>query len=172
MGARVTIACAVELVTGAWGCSLVTEALELWSSLQPTALARSHMLYCALTGQLLEKALAAVKKHMGGKRFVRAKERYLTDKQDLKPEPSLREFGIILVGWGSWAEVQGKRGLGHGCGMAVHRSLAAHSEGLVQACTGGRTAGCHVHALWHVTQRGLNSSARGYIVESGRPHRL
>ncbi|GIL85908.1 hypothetical protein Vretifemale_14436 [Volvox reticuliferus] len=57
-----------------------------------------HMLYCALTGQLLEKSLAAVKKHMGGKRFVRAKARFVADEQDLKPEPSLREFGIILPG--------------------------------------------------------------------------
>ncbi|PNH04811.1 hypothetical protein TSOC_008928 [Tetrabaena socialis] len=55
-----------------------------------------HMLYCALTGQLLEKSLAAVKKHMGGKRFVRAKARFVADDQDLKPEPSLRDFGIIL----------------------------------------------------------------------------
>ncbi|EFJ47686.1 hypothetical protein VOLCADRAFT_117791, partial [Volvox carteri f. nagariensis] len=56
----------------------------------------NHMLYCALTGQLLEKSLAAVKQHMGGKRFVRAKARFVADQQELKPEPSLREFGIIL----------------------------------------------------------------------------
>ncbi len=78
----------------------------------PTSLPRSHMLYCALTGQLLEKALAAVKKHMGGRRFVRAKERYLTDKQDLKPEPSLREFGIILVGGGRRHRSSRLEGLG------------------------------------------------------------
>ena len=31
------------------------------------------MLYCALTGQLVDKSLDAVKKHMQGKRFERAK---------------------------------------------------------------------------------------------------
>jgi hypothetical protein len=30
------------------------------------------MLYCALTGQLMDKSLAAVKKHMQGKKFLRA----------------------------------------------------------------------------------------------------
>jgi hypothetical protein len=31
------------------------------------------MLYCALTGQLMDKSLTAVKKHMQGKKFLRAK---------------------------------------------------------------------------------------------------
>jgi hypothetical protein len=35
--------------------------------------ARSLMLYCALTGQLMDKSLEAVKKHMQGKKFLRAK---------------------------------------------------------------------------------------------------
>jgi hypothetical protein len=48
-----------------------------------------QMLYCALTGQLMEKSLAAVKKHMVGKRFVRAKERYMLDEVELRPEMDL-----------------------------------------------------------------------------------
>lgn len=47
------------------------------------------MLYCALTGQLMEKSLAAVKKHMAGKRFLRAKERYMKDEIDLRAEMDL-----------------------------------------------------------------------------------
>jgi hypothetical protein len=31
------------------------------------------MLYCALTGQLIDKSVDAVKKHMKGKKFERAK---------------------------------------------------------------------------------------------------
>jgi hypothetical protein len=33
----------------------------------------SLMLYCALTGQLIDKSVEAVKKHMKGKKFQRAK---------------------------------------------------------------------------------------------------
>jgi hypothetical protein len=37
------------------------------------------MLYCALTGQLMDKSLAAVKKHMQGKKFLRAKGEQCTN---------------------------------------------------------------------------------------------
>ncbi|KAF6251180.1 surfeit locus protein 2-domain-containing protein [Scenedesmus sp. NREL 46B-D3] len=52
------------------------------------------MLYCSLTGQLMDKSLQAVKNHMQGKKFLRAKERFTNDEIDLKPEPSLESFGI------------------------------------------------------------------------------
>lgn len=55
-----------------------------------------HMLYCALTGQLIEKSLASVKRHMVGKRFQRSKARFVADEQELRPEPSLSDFGIRM----------------------------------------------------------------------------
>jgi hypothetical protein len=33
----------------------------------------SNMLYCALTGQLMDKSVGAVKVHMKGKKFIRNK---------------------------------------------------------------------------------------------------
>lgn len=48
-------------------------------------------LYCALTCQLLGKSLDAVRQHMRGKKFQRAKERYQNDELELMDEPSLRE---------------------------------------------------------------------------------
>lgn len=43
---------------------------------------------------------------MGGKRFVRAKAQFVADLQDLKPEPTLKEFGVVLVRGGP----KGRRG--------------------------------------------------------------
>eukprot|EP00879_Flechtneria_rotunda_P002263 GHRR01002454.1.p1 GENE.GHRR01002454.1~~GHRR01002454.1.p1 ORF type:complete len:298 (+),score=104.82 GHRR01002454.1:153-1046(+) len=54
------------------------------------------MLYCALTGQLIDKSVEAVKQHMQGKKFMRAKERFTNDQIDLKQEPTLESFGVRL----------------------------------------------------------------------------
>lgn len=45
-----------------------------------------HMLFCALTGQHIDKSVQAVKKHMQGKKFQRAKERFMKDQQPLRVE--------------------------------------------------------------------------------------
>jgi hypothetical protein len=45
----------------------------LIAALPAAAVVCRLMLYCALTGQLMDKSLAAVKKHMQGKKFLRAK---------------------------------------------------------------------------------------------------
>lgn len=47
------------------------------------------MLYCALTGQLMDKSLEAVKRHMKGKKFQRNKERFASDEMELKDEPDI-----------------------------------------------------------------------------------
>jgi hypothetical protein len=57
-----------------------------------------QMLYCALTGQLIERSLDAVRRHLRGKKWAGAKARFAADKQGLRPEPSLSEFGVRLPG--------------------------------------------------------------------------
>lgn len=49
------------------------------------------MLYCALTGQLLDKSLEAARKHQEGKNYVAKKERYDSKLLQLKPEPDIEE---------------------------------------------------------------------------------
>lgn len=57
------------------------------------------MLYCQLTGQLIDQSLDAVKRHIKGKRFERASERFHSDQQELKPEPNIEDLpGIVKVG--------------------------------------------------------------------------
>lgn len=46
-------------------------------------------LYCSLTCQLLEKSVAAVRQHMRGKKFQRAKAKFEADEADLVDEPPL-----------------------------------------------------------------------------------
>lgn len=46
-------------------------------------------LYCALTCQLLGKSVAAVRQHMRGRKFQRAKARFEADEADLVDEPPL-----------------------------------------------------------------------------------
>ncbi|KAL4852986.1 Surfeit locus protein 2 [Chlorella vulgaris] len=48
-----------------------------------------NMLFCALTGELLNARLAEVKQHMKGKKFNRAKDRFQEDRQELLEEPGL-----------------------------------------------------------------------------------
>lgn len=52
-----------------------------------------HMLFCALTGQHIDKGMGAVKQHMSGKRFQRAKARFMRDEQELRREPLLGPDG-------------------------------------------------------------------------------
>ncbi|PRW57912.1 Surfeit locus 2 [Chlorella sorokiniana] len=47
------------------------------------------MLFCALTGELLNARLNEVKHHLKGKKFARAKERFEGDEQELLEEPEL-----------------------------------------------------------------------------------
>ena len=55
---------------------------------QRAACARDK-LYCSLTCQLLGKSVAAVRQHMRGKKFQRAKQRFEADEADLIDEPPL-----------------------------------------------------------------------------------
>ncbi|KAI7841759.1 hypothetical protein COHA_004625 [Chlorella ohadii] len=47
------------------------------------------MLFCALTGELLNARLHEVKHHLKGKKFARAKERFQADEQELLEEPEV-----------------------------------------------------------------------------------
>ncbi|KAL4450752.1 hypothetical protein ABPG77_001108 [Micractinium sp. CCAP 211/92] len=49
------------------------------------------MLFCALTGELLNARLHEVKAHLKGRKFGRARERFEADEQELLEEPDLEE---------------------------------------------------------------------------------
>ena len=55
------------------------------------------MLYCTLTGQLLDRSLEAAMKHQAGKKYVARKERFDQKLIQLKPEPDIEEV-VSLIG--------------------------------------------------------------------------
>uniref|UniRef100_A0A7S3R1T3 Surfeit locus protein 2 n=1 Tax=Dunaliella tertiolecta TaxID=3047 RepID=A0A7S3R1T3_DUNTE len=57
-----------------------------------------NMLYCALTGQLMDKSLDAVKKHIQGKRFQNKKARFAADQLELKDEPDIDTLLAEITG--------------------------------------------------------------------------
>ena len=48
-------------------------------------------LYCQLTGMLVARTTASAKKHMQGRRFEAARQRFHDDQQELIPEPNLED---------------------------------------------------------------------------------
>jgi len=85
-------------------------------------------LYCALTGMLVARNLAGAQKHMQGRRFGAAKQRFINNEQELLPEPDLEE--------GSDAEMEGGEGGGlemadgeEGQGMWVPEDAVLDSGG-------------------------------------------
>lgn len=61
------------------------------------------MLFCALTGELLNARIEEVKQHMKGKKFGRARDRFQQDRQELLEEPDMQD--------GSYMEEDGPEGI-------------------------------------------------------------
>ncbi|KIZ02584.1 Surfeit locus protein 2 [Monoraphidium neglectum] len=88
-----------------------------------------EMLYCALTGQLIAKTLEAVKLHMKGKKFQRAKERFTADEIELRPEPTLESFGIKVPKQEGGAEDGDEAGTSGSRGVKGSKKPAPKGQG-------------------------------------------